>query len=459
MNIKSLLLGSAAAMVAVTGAQAADAIVVEPEPVEYVRVCDAYGTGYFFIPGTETCIRLSGFVRTSYEKYTIDGTGTATSTTGANAGPDGLDGTADDVAGTTTASTVAFDNTFVLWGQRGRLDVRTRNETEWGTLGAHYRLEAGQSNVDTDIDMDVALITLGGLRAGFAGANYWTSNHGFGNVSAESSSSVAGGAIYVDGYYGFDDATIIDYTFAADGFALTIGAEDPRISYSLSDGAGGFTGGFFNATNNGAAGPSGSTENEINFYAGINYSADFGTLAFTAAHDSTATDQNDGDQGGWAYKVSLSLDLSDFLPGSTLTGYYLNDGDYDTDYLHTGQSTFNPEQIWGVAFNTALNDETALWVNYWDVSGTDIVAGGLVGAAGAAGAFSGTHLGPNTGDLSQVAVGVRWSPAAAPGLVVDATYYNGEIENAISPLGNTTNAGTNVNADFDGFEVTLRRNF
>ena len=47
MNIKSLLLGSAAALVAVTGARAADAVVVaEPEPVEYVKVCDAYGAGF-----------------------------------------------------------------------------------------------------------------------------------------------------------------------------------------------------------------------------------------------------------------------------------------------------------------------------------------------------------------------------------------------------------------------------
>uniref|UniRef100_UPI00056B6291 porin n=1 Tax=Brucella rhizosphaerae TaxID=571254 RepID=UPI00056B6291 len=64
MNIKSLLLGSAAALVAATGAQAADAIVApEPEAVEYVRVCDAYGAGYFYIPGTETCLRVSGYVR------------------------------------------------------------------------------------------------------------------------------------------------------------------------------------------------------------------------------------------------------------------------------------------------------------------------------------------------------------------------------------------------------------
>src|SRR5690606_13569201 len=41
MNIKSLILGSAVSALAVTGAKAADAIIIaEPEPVEYVRVCD-----------------------------------------------------------------------------------------------------------------------------------------------------------------------------------------------------------------------------------------------------------------------------------------------------------------------------------------------------------------------------------------------------------------------------------
>jgi hypothetical protein len=64
MTIKSLLLGSAAALAVVSGAQAADAIVAaEPEAVEYVRVCDAYGTGYFYIPGTETCLKIEGYVR------------------------------------------------------------------------------------------------------------------------------------------------------------------------------------------------------------------------------------------------------------------------------------------------------------------------------------------------------------------------------------------------------------
>src|SRR6185295_10750420 len=64
MNIKSLLLGSAAALIAVSGARAADAVVVaEPEPAEYVKICDVYGSGYFYIPGTETCLRIGGYVR------------------------------------------------------------------------------------------------------------------------------------------------------------------------------------------------------------------------------------------------------------------------------------------------------------------------------------------------------------------------------------------------------------
>ncbi|MFK8034947.1 MAG: porin [Hyphomicrobiales bacterium] len=58
---KSILLGSAAALVAVTGAQAADLPVVEP--VDYVKVCDAFGAGFHYIPGTETCLKFSGRVR------------------------------------------------------------------------------------------------------------------------------------------------------------------------------------------------------------------------------------------------------------------------------------------------------------------------------------------------------------------------------------------------------------
>jgi hypothetical protein len=64
--IKSLLLGSAAGLAAVAGAQAADLPVAKAVAVEYVRVCSAYGAGFFYIPGTETCLRIGGRVRADY---------------------------------------------------------------------------------------------------------------------------------------------------------------------------------------------------------------------------------------------------------------------------------------------------------------------------------------------------------------------------------------------------------
>jgi hypothetical protein len=60
--IKSLVLGSAAGLIAMSGAQAAD-LPVKAKAVEYVRVCSLYGAGFFYIPGTDTCIKLGGYVR------------------------------------------------------------------------------------------------------------------------------------------------------------------------------------------------------------------------------------------------------------------------------------------------------------------------------------------------------------------------------------------------------------
>jgi hypothetical protein len=60
--VKSLILGSAAALVAMSGAQAAD-LPVKAKAVEYVRICSLYGAGFFYIPGTDTCIKLGGYLR------------------------------------------------------------------------------------------------------------------------------------------------------------------------------------------------------------------------------------------------------------------------------------------------------------------------------------------------------------------------------------------------------------
>lgn len=58
---KNLILGSAAMLVS-AGAQAAD-LPVKAKAVEYVRVCSLYGAGFYYIPGTDTCLKLSGYLR------------------------------------------------------------------------------------------------------------------------------------------------------------------------------------------------------------------------------------------------------------------------------------------------------------------------------------------------------------------------------------------------------------
>jgi len=149
MNIKSLLIGSAAALAAVSGAQAADAIVAaEPEPMEYVRVCDAFGTGFFYIPGTETCLKIGGYVRfqTDFGR--------------------GEFGRSD----------------WNTW-TRGHLAVEAKSDTELGTLTSVITVqgEAGNAAYDddptlgsgaSDLYFDEAYIELGGFRAGTF-LNWW----------------------------------------------------------------------------------------------------------------------------------------------------------------------------------------------------------------------------------------------------------------------------------------------
>src|SRR5262245_28179362 len=140
MNIKSLLLGSAAALVAATGARAADAVTVaEPEPVEYVRVCDVYGAGFFYIPGTETCLKIGGYFR-----YDI------------GAGDNGFFGVQsidkkdfldDALDGDLNGDGLLIDDNHDVdsgWYKRSRFQLRVdaRSETELGTLRAYLALNS-----------------------------------------------------------------------------------------------------------------------------------------------------------------------------------------------------------------------------------------------------------------------------------------------------------------------------
>ena len=208
MNIKSLLLGSAAALVAVTGARAADAVVVaEPEPVEYVRVCDVYGTGYFYIPGTETCLRIGGYVRYQFSGGDLF----------ARTAIDHEDGSLNDT-----------------WNQYARLSLQTwtGTETELGTLKTYtetrFQWGNGSSSMGNDDDpvlggnngfgnstsLNFAWIELAGLRLGKDESAYTTFLGYAGNVIAD---DVIGNGPY--------DTNLISYTFTSGAFSGIVSLE------------------------------------------------------------------------------------------------------------------------------------------------------------------------------------------------------------------------------------------
>ena len=64
--IKSLLLGSAAGIVAVASAQAADLPTRKAAPVEYVKVCNVGGITGWTLPGSDTCVKFSGYITAQF---------------------------------------------------------------------------------------------------------------------------------------------------------------------------------------------------------------------------------------------------------------------------------------------------------------------------------------------------------------------------------------------------------
>jgi hypothetical protein len=218
MNIKSLLLGSAAALAAVAGARAADAVVVaEPEPAEYVKICDVYGAGYFYIPGTETCLRVGGYIR-----YDIRG-GDLGSFDGARA-LDHEDGGINDT-----------------WAKNARFNLKTwtGQETELGTLKTYTETRFNFGNTaksglgpdanggvgayNKPVSLNFAWIQLGGLRVGKDESAFNTFIGYAGSVIADTLVP-----------FGSFDTNVIQYYFdAGNGFTAVVSLEEGSKAFTI----------------------------------------------------------------------------------------------------------------------------------------------------------------------------------------------------------------------------------
>jgi len=160
--VKSLLV-SAAGLAAMSGAQAAD-LPVKAKPVEYVKVCSLYGAGFYYIPGTDICAKIGGYVRAEWT-YGFGSTQTNTMWAGANGLMTRTDG---DAAGLTIATNALTGGPAdTVWRSRAYIAMDTRQQTAYGTLRTFLNLGvSGDNNVS--LSMNRAFIQIAGFTAGYA---------------------------------------------------------------------------------------------------------------------------------------------------------------------------------------------------------------------------------------------------------------------------------------------------
>ncbi len=189
---KSILLGSGAVLMAAATAQAADLPSRKAAPVEYVRVCDAYGAGFFFIPGTQTCLRIGGRVRADYAYYAASDVNGPVAAVADRVGIVG--GAPAVIAGTAAVPAISAagvpnvimdkDAQHTLgWEARGRISFDARTQTSWGTLqtvallrlnrtSGFFQNAAGTGASGTGTTLEAAFIRFAGFTFGAAADNF-----------------------------------------------------------------------------------------------------------------------------------------------------------------------------------------------------------------------------------------------------------------------------------------------
>lgn len=304
--VKSLLLGSAAGLMAVTGSMAADLPSRKAAPAEYVRVCSAYGAGFFFIPGSDTCLQISGRARAQYQFLTQRDQ---------------------------DSSTVGFRAAL-------RIGLDARTQTEYGTLRAVARLTAerrtGAANtgtgtragntisgtgdpgnrLQTQINVEAAFIQFAGITAGRA-------------------PSFFNDVVSIDEYHGLhysglgSGATnLLAYTASfGGGFSATLSLEDSLERRLINDNV--TVNALGIATVAGAAGNFTRTSRSVDVVANLRLDQSWGSFGVSGAlvphtFGNSGLGVMPGDKYGYAIAAAAKINLPFLTAGSNfqLTGAY-----------------------------------------------------------------------------------------------------------------------------------------
>jgi Porin subfamily len=256
--VKSLLLGTAAGFVAVAGAQAAD-MPVKAAPVQYVKICSLYGDGFYYIPGTDTCLKMGGYVRVQGEYNMGQG--------GVSIG----NGAAPEAGQARFTRDLTNDFNYRV---RGAISWDVRQQTEYGTLRTYIRFGAENttpnntgSGTTFNPFWDRAFIQFAGFTVGrsqsffdlftygggmsyhnvrtsgdtgAAGENLWAYTAQFGNgfsgsLSLEDPVNRKIGTVDVTGpasFFGLNGVVLLDNAFAENGAP---GAAPTQFGFRMPD--------------------------------------------------------------------------------------------------------------------------------------------------------------------------------------------------------------------------------
>jgi hypothetical protein len=267
--IKSLLLGSAAGIVAVASAQAADLPTKKAAPVEYVKVCNVGGITGWTMPGSDTCLKFSGYMtaqfvggnlNTQYNYGTVDQAigaiantpSIAASATNPTLTALGLLDTRNTqrvlLAASAAQQNTTFNRNETGWSARANFGFDMASNTAYGPLIGHMDI-----NVDVANGMD-PLQGSGTANIAYLNTGYLTWA-GITAGKAQSFYSFTGGGDNWANFAspdrkGFNEPLLMAYTASfGGGFTATLSAESPG-TVGASGGGTDQNGGYFN-TNSG----------------------------------------------------------------------------------------------------------------------------------------------------------------------------------------------------------------
>jgi hypothetical protein len=295
--VKSLLLGSAAGVVAVAGTQAAD-LPVKARPVEYVKICSLYGAGFYYIPGSDVCLKIGGYIRSDYG-FNVRGARTP-SYSGAE--------------GRQSRETSAYSTRH-----RAHFNFDSRTQTAYGTLRTYAAI-----HID---NQDQGTVTVNPTRAfiqwaGFTFGHTKSFTDVPGTMGDDTFKTLHQNQIHSDS--GANGTNQIAYTWElGNGMTLNVGADERRQKAIANLSTVTFAPGSDPTSS--AAGQ--NTPNPwVNFavnQAWGRFGASFiGNSVRSTYYGSTTTTGYPDDKWGWAFLSGIDIKAPWLGPGDHFGGYF-----------------------------------------------------------------------------------------------------------------------------------------